>query len=174
MDAIHRFRVSAVSTISRSGVAAIDGVEASISFSAPPEFHGVAGLWTPEHFLVSAVASCYVSTFSGISENSHFAYEWLELDAEGFLEKLDGALQFTKITLSPVVKITNEEDRAKALRILEKAEKGCLIARSLKCHIELRPEIRVGEGVTTHETVEPQTTPEHHAEMAAVNVNARR
>jgi peroxiredoxin-like protein len=174
MDAIHRYRVSAVSTVPRSGVASIEGVDTSISFSAPPEFQGIAGLWTPEHFLISAVASCYLSTFSGISEISHFRYEWLELDAEGFLEKLDGALQFTKITLSPVVKIAHEEDRGRALRILEKAEKGCLIARSLKCPIELRPAIRVGDGVTVHETVELQAANEHHSEMAAVNVKVLR
>src|SRR5579864_1112092 len=105
MEASHRYRVSAVSTISRSGVAAVEGIQPSISFSAPPEFQGIVGLWTPEHFLVTAVASCYVSTFSGISEISHLPYEWLELDAEGILEKQDGALQFTKIVLTPVVKI---------------------------------------------------------------------
>ena len=177
MDAIHRYRVSAVSTVPRSGVAAIEGVEASISFSAPPEFHGVDGLWTPEHFLICAVASCYVSTFSGISESSHFAYEWLELDAEGFLEKVDGTLQFTRIALSPVVKITHEEDRGRAMRILEKAENVCLIARSLKCAIELRPEIRVAEPVKAAaavEELEASAPQEFHAEMAELKVKVLR
>jgi peroxiredoxin-like protein len=169
MESSHRYRVSAVSTISRSGVAAVEGVEPSISFSAPPEFQGVAGLWTPEHFLVAAVARCYVSTFSGISEISHFPYDWLELDTEGILEKQDGALQFTKIILSPVVKIAGEEDHARALRILEKAEKGCLIARSLKCSVELKPEIKVGDGAAVTEmpvTNEPQLVHAHTQKVA--------
>jgi organic hydroperoxide reductase OsmC/OhrA len=143
MEALHVYRVNAVSTIPRSGVATAEGIQPSITFSAPPEFQGVIGLWTPEHFLVAGVASCYVSTFSGISQISHFAYESLELETEGVLEKLDGALQFTRFILRPVLRIANEEMRERALRILEKAEKGCLIARSLKCSVELKPEIVV-------------------------------
>lgn len=143
MEALHVYRVNAVSTIPRSGVATAEGIQPSITFSAPPEFQGVIGLWTPEHFLVAGVASCYVTTFSGISEISHFHYASLELETEGVLEKLDGALQFTKFILRPVLRIASEEMRERALRILEKAEKGCLIARSLKCPVELHPEIIV-------------------------------
>jgi peroxiredoxin-like protein len=170
MDAIHKYRVSAVSTASRSGVVAVGGVEPPISFSAPPEFQGIAGLWTPEHFLVAAVASCYVSTFSGISEISHFPFEWLELDTEGVLEKQDGALQFTKIVLRPVVGIAHEEDRARALRILEKAEKGCLVARSLKCVVELRPEIKVEEVSSPSETPVSSDSQQRHEKMAKIGV----
>lgn len=151
MEALHVYRVNAVSTIPRSGVATAEGIQPSITFSAPPEFKGVIGLWTPEHFFVAAVASCYVSTFSGISEISHFPYESLNLETEGALEKLDGALQFTKIILRPVLKIASEEIRERALRMLEKAEKGCLIARSLKCTVELQPEIVVAQGSSSHE-----------------------
>jgi peroxiredoxin-like protein len=151
MEAMHVYRVKAVSTIPRSGVATAEGIQPSITFSAPPEFKGVIGLWTPEHFLVAAVASCYVSTFSGISENSHFSYASLDLETEGVLEKLDGSLQFTKIILRPVLKIASKDLRERALRILEKAEKGCLIARSLKCPIELQPEILIAQGISGHE-----------------------
>jgi organic hydroperoxide reductase OsmC/OhrA len=151
MEALHVYRVKAVSTIPRSGVVAAEGIQPSINFSAPPEFQGVMGLWTPEHFLVAGVASCYVSTFSGISEISHFPYASLELETEGVLEKLDGALQFTKIILRPVLKIANEEMRERALRILEKAEKGCLVARSLKCPVELQPEIVVAQDISGQE-----------------------
>jgi len=41
--------------------------------------------------------------------------------------------------------------RERALRILEKAEKGCLIARSLKCSVELQPEIIVAQEISGHE-----------------------
>ena len=77
METIKSYRVRATSTIARSGVAAAQGVELPISFSAPPEFKGVAGHWTPEHFFVAAVASCYVSTFreSRILHDLSF-YRW--------------------------------------------------------------------------------------------------
>jgi organic hydroperoxide reductase OsmC/OhrA len=151
MEASHVYRVKAVSTIPRSGVATAEGIQPSITFSAPPEFQGVMGLWTPEHFLVAGVASCYVSTFSGISEISHFPYVSLNLETEGVLEKLDGALQFTKIILRPVLRIGSEDMKERALRILEKAEKGCLVARSLKCSVELQPEIVVAQQTSDQE-----------------------
>jgi peroxiredoxin-like protein len=151
MEALHVYRVNAVSTIARSGVATAEGIQPSVIFSAPPEFQGVIGVWTPEHFLVAAVASCYVSTFSGISENSHFSYASLHLETEGVLEKLDEALQFAKIILRPILRIENEDLKERALRILEKAEKGCLVARSLKCPVELQPEIVVAPEMSSHD-----------------------
>jgi len=151
MEITHSYRVSASSTLLRSGVAEIRGIEPAIPFSAPPEFGGVEGHWTPEHFFVVAVASCYVSTFSGTADISHLDFLSLDLKAEGILEKLDGALQFSRIILHPVVKLTREEDRSRALRLLEKAEKNCLIARSLKCQIELKPEIKIEEELTALE-----------------------
>ena len=151
MEAMHIYRVNAISTIARSGVATAEGIQPSIIFSAPPEFKGVIGLWTPEHFLVAGVASCYVSTFSGISEISHFPFVSLSLETEGILEKLDGALQFTKIIIRPVLRIASEDLKERALRILEKAEKGCLVARSLKCAVELQPEIIVEQGASSQD-----------------------
>jgi organic hydroperoxide reductase OsmC/OhrA len=41
------------------------------------------------------------------------------------------------------VKIAREADRERALRLLQKAEKSCLIARSLSCPVIMVPEIHV-------------------------------
>jgi organic hydroperoxide reductase OsmC/OhrA len=37
-------------------------------------FLGESGRWTPEHFLVAAAASCFVSTLSGIVEKSRLEF----------------------------------------------------------------------------------------------------
>jgi organic hydroperoxide reductase OsmC/OhrA len=145
MDATHSYTVKALSTTVRSGVGIRQDSGPSIAFSAPPEFGGIAGMWTPEHLFVMAVASCYVSTFSGIAEISHFNFVTLDLDAEGFLQKLDHGWKFSNVILRPVVRIASEKDRDRALRIMEKAEKGCLVARSLNCPVTLEPQITVEE-----------------------------
>lgn len=36
-----------------------------VTTSAPPEFQGEPGYWTPEHLLVAALESCLMTTFSG-------------------------------------------------------------------------------------------------------------
>lgn len=143
MEMEHKYVVQATSTLPRSGVIRAAGIENSVAFSAPPEFNGRVGLWTPEHFFVAAVASCYVSTFSGISEISKFEFISLELETEGRLGRDEKGLRFLGIILRPQVKIVREADRDRALRLLEKAEKSCLIARSIACPVTMEPEIHV-------------------------------
>jgi organic hydroperoxide reductase OsmC/OhrA len=65
------------------------------------------------------------------------------VDAEGLLGNEGGIWRFTEIKLRPVVTILKEEDRGQAIRLLEKAEKSCLIARSLEFKVVLLPVVNV-------------------------------
>jgi peroxiredoxin-like protein len=145
MEAHHEYRVHAFGAGGRNGVVSAEGVLSSISFSAPPEFLGEPGRWTPEHFLVAAVASCFVSTFSGMAEKSRLEFASFNMDAEGVLGNEDGIWRFTEIKLRPVVASLNEEDRDRIIRLLGKAEKSCLIARSLQCKVVLFPAVTIQE-----------------------------
>lgn len=148
MEAHHEYRVHAFGAGGRNGVVGAEGVLSSICFSAPPEFLGEPGRWTPEHFLVAAVASCFVSTFSGMAEKSRLEFASFNLDAEGVLVNDDGIWRFTEIKLRPVVTVMIEEDRERAMRLLEKAEKSCLIARALQFKVVLNPNVKVEEELT--------------------------
>jgi organic hydroperoxide reductase OsmC/OhrA len=145
MDSAHSYRIRATSTINRSGLAIAEGIQPSISFSAPPEFQGHAGVWTPEHFLVAAVASCYVSTFSGMAATSKFEFLSLHVEAEGILGKDELGWRFSEVVLRPRLKIVRAEDSERAKRLLQKAEKGCVVGRSLACPIVLYPELKIEE-----------------------------
>jgi peroxiredoxin-like protein len=145
MESHDEYRIKAFSAGGRNGVVQAEGVLSPISFSAPPEFLGEPGRWTPEHFLVAALASCFVSTFSGIAEKSRFEFVSLNLDAEGVLGNEDAIWRFTEIRLRPVVTVLKEEDRDRAVRLLEKAEKSCLIGRSLHCSVVLFPAVKIEE-----------------------------
>ena len=143
MEAHHKYRVHAFGAGGRNGVVSAEGVLSSISFSAPPEFLGEQGRWTPEHFLVAAVASCFVSTFSGMAEKSRLEFASFNMDAEGVLGNEDGIWRFTEIKLRPVVAILNEVDRDRIIRLLEKAQNSCLIARSLQGKVVLFPAVKI-------------------------------
>jgi peroxiredoxin-like protein len=145
MEVQHEYRVKAFGAGARNGVVQAEGVLSSISFSAPPEFSGEPGRWTPEHFLVAAVAGCFVSTFSGIAEKSRLEFSTFKLDAEGLLRNAEGIWRFTEIRMRPVVTVLKEEDRDRAILLLEKAEKSCLVARSLQFKVTLVPEVKVEE-----------------------------
>lgn len=151
METIHTYKVRARSTRVRSGVVAFNRVPEPIRFSAPPEFFGV----TPEHFFVAALVSCYVSTFSGIAAASRFSFISLEVDAEGTIEKDWGGWRFTGVRLRPSVKIAHEQDRERASQLLEKAERSCLIARSISAKVTLAPVVKVVPDQTQVATINP-------------------
>jgi peroxiredoxin-like protein len=113
---------------------------------APPEFKGHEGSWTPEHLFVGAVNTCFMTTFLAIAENSKLDFVSFKTAAAGKLEKLEGrGFQMTEVTLRPRLIISNARDAERASRILEKAEKHCLISNSIKSAVHLEPEIQVAE-----------------------------
>jgi peroxiredoxin-like protein len=128
----------------RRGIITSPVLQSAIEVATPPEFEkGIEGIWSPEHLLVAAVNSCLMTTFLAISENSAFRFVNFESKADGKLEKADGKLMITEITLSPVLTIQDEKDREKAIRILQKSEAACLISNSIRSRIIFRPEIRI-------------------------------
>jgi peroxiredoxin-like protein len=144
----YMFEAEARWTLPERGTVQAKHVEPILEFTVPPEFGGEPGLWTPEHLLLASVASCYVATFRGMSEKSNLEFNAITVSVEGVIEKRDGCLCFTKITLRPEAVICREEDLERAGRLLEKAERGCLIARSLSSEFVLQPSITVEAGVT--------------------------
>jgi organic hydroperoxide reductase OsmC/OhrA len=141
----YTYRVNASSTSLRNGVAVVEGIEPSITFSAPPEFQGEAGRWTAEHLILASVAACFVNTFSGMAKVSNFDFLSLEVEVEGILDKEEGGWRFTQINLRPRLKIALQKDCDRANRLLEKAEKTCLVVRSLNSRVVLEPEVLIEE-----------------------------
>lgn len=127
----------------RHGVVEGKNVEPIITFSAPPEFQGESGVWTPEHFLTAAVATCFISTFEAVANYSKFPAKGLQVSVDGQLERVEGGYRFTRVTIKPVLTILKESDRERGIHLLEKAEKVCLISRSLNSEIVLVPQVAV-------------------------------
>jgi len=110
--------------------------------SAPPrQFGGPANLWSPESMLAASVAGCFILTFRAVARASSLAWLNLTCTAQGRLERSEGALRFTEFTLRPKLAIPVGANREKAMRVLEKAEHGCLVSASLRSTIRLEPEV---------------------------------
>jgi peroxiredoxin-like protein len=113
-----------------------------LEIDAPPEFKGHEGVWTPEHLFVAAVNSCFMTTFLAIAENSKLEFVSFSADAKGRLEKPEGqGFMMTEIILRPKLLIRHARDAERAGRILEKAERSCLISNSIKTETRLEPEV---------------------------------
>ena len=149
MNTSYNFESSARWTGGQQGVVAGHEVKPLINFSAPPEFHGQAGIWTPEHFFTSAIATCFITTFQAIAVYSKFEAQALEVSVEGQVEKTEGGFRFTRVTIRPLLTINGESDRERGLRLLEKAEKACLVSRSLSSEIILEPKVLEASAVAS-------------------------
>lgn len=142
MHALHFYSTEVGWTAERSGNLTAPGFP-MVQVDAPPEFQGHDGVWTPEHLFVGAINSCFMTTFLAIAENSKLDFTEFSSKATGKLEKhAEEGLMMTLVVLRPRLTIRNARDEERALRILEKAEKHCLIANSIKTTLRLEPEIR--------------------------------
>lgn len=130
----------------RRGMAASPDGLPDLPVASPPQFGGPGGLWTPEHLFVLAATSCWMSTFLAIAETSRLEVGAVEAAGEGSLEAGDDRrYRISHIVLRPRVTVRRAEDQERALRLIEKAEKVCLIANSIHTTIELVPEVTVAE-----------------------------
>ena len=137
----HVYQTSLKWTGDRRAVLAADGLP-TLEVATPPEFPGGhPGIWSPEHLYTAAAEACLMTTFLAIAANSKLGFKSYESAAEGTLEKTDSGFLMTRITLRPKVVVTDASQVERARRILEKAEKLCLISNSMKTRVELVPEV---------------------------------
>lgn len=128
----------------KGAVASAPGGRPDLEVGSPPEFGGPAGRWSPEHLFVGAATLCWVTTFLAVAELSKLEVAAVEADGEGFVERGDDRrYSIPRIVLRPRVTVRREEDRDRALRLIEKAEAACLISRSMKSTVALEAEVLV-------------------------------
>ncbi|TVR18773.1 MAG: OsmC family peroxiredoxin [Balneolaceae bacterium] len=140
----HHYNVDINWKNGRIGSMSSPELEQKLDVATPPEFPGgVEGIWSPEHLFVASVSSCFMTSFTAISEYSKFEFESLKVNSSGVMSREDGKYVMSKVILKPVLEITDEKYEKKAYRLLEKAEEICLISRSIKSEIEFHPEVRV-------------------------------
>ena len=80
---------------------------------------------------MTALASCFTTTFHAIAGYSKFEYTDLEVEAEGTVSKADSGYRFSEIVIRPRLTIPNEEQRERAISLLHKAKELCLVSRAL-------------------------------------------
>jgi organic hydroperoxide reductase OsmC/OhrA len=100
--------------------------------AAPPEFDGPGGAWSPETLLCASLADCFILTFRAVARAANFEWLRLECRVEGTLERVERTPQFTRYNTFTDLVVPQGADLAKARELLERADRGCLIANSLR------------------------------------------
>jgi peroxiredoxin-like protein len=140
----HQYNVNLKWNAERVGEVSSPELRSKIEVATPPQFpKGVEGIWSPEHFFTAAVNSCFMTTFLAIAENFRLEFKEFNCNAVGVLEQVEGKYLMTEVILNPTLVITKEEDKEKALRVLDKSEKACLISNSINSKVSLNPTVTV-------------------------------
>jgi organic hydroperoxide reductase OsmC/OhrA len=126
----HHYSVDVSSEAPGTAVVSTAGVP-PLPTAPPAQFGGPGDRWSPETLLIAAAADCFALTFHAVAQASNLAWTALRCTAQGRLERVDGTTRFTQLTLNAHLTVPPATDTARAQRLLEKAEKACLITNSL-------------------------------------------
>lgn len=139
MITTHDYHISVTGTDAKTGTlgAPVDGLP-ELQVASPPEFGGPDRVWSPEHLFVASVAACLMTTFRSMASNSGVEVVEYQDHPTGRLSRDESGLySIDLITLRPTVTISSESKVDRAERLLEKAEKVCLIGRSISSETAL-------------------------------------
>lgn len=127
------------------GVIAGKDANGTIHVATPPEFGGSGKPWTPEHLLLSAITSCFMTTFLVFEKKFKITINHLECHATGEIQVVEGKLSFTRIDVFPKIYIPDESMREMANLAMEKTHKYCLVANAICAPIVYHDEVVVGK-----------------------------
>lgn len=123
------------------GVVYSPSVKQTVNVSTSEEFGGNGSAWSPELLFLSAINSCYMTTYLQIVRKMKFENAGFECTATGQAELVDGKYKFTFIHIYPKAHVLSEVDEEKALLAMGKAKKYCLILNSIDAEVLYHPEV---------------------------------
>ena len=114
---------------------------APIAAGGPPQFGGSDEVWSPEELLVGAALECLWTTFVAYARHDLLEFTDWRGTGSGILDKGPTGPVFTSITLAVEMTVA-AADIERARRVLDTAEKHCIIATALRVAITLQAHIR--------------------------------
>ena len=116
----------------------------SIKVATPKVFKGIGGdMWSPEHLLISAVSSCFMTTYLFYAKKKGLAISHFECEAIGQVELENNKLKFTVINIYPKVEVEKQEWADLAKEVIELTKQNCLVAKALNVIIYYHPSILI-------------------------------
>jgi organic hydroperoxide reductase OsmC/OhrA len=136
------FKTGVEWTRGTTGVLSAEG-KPSLTISAPPEFRGEPGAWTPEDLFVASVEVCLMSMFLSFARKRDLPLVSYRSHSNGVLESVDGGYRFTRVVIFPTITVSSSANETEVLTVLRDAERHCLVANSIASIVEVTPTIMV-------------------------------
>lgn len=139
----HRYEVRLEGGPSGPVTVTLEGAPA-LAAAPPVEFDGPGDAWGPEHLLLASVETCFLFTLRVVAQASRLPFTSAAVTATGTVDRAEGALRFTEIVLTARMTVPPGVDRQRALRVMEKSERSCLVTASLATPVRLVAEVVEG------------------------------
>ncbi|MFZ0370817.1 MAG: OsmC family protein [Halobacillus sp.] len=142
----HHFHLKAEWPGGRNEVGTIEADKLKTQISIPKEMDGPDVGTNPDEMLLGAAATCYIITLGAMVERAGLPLKEMSMDSEGIVDVTDGVITYNKIIHKPRVLLKSEasdKDMDKLNKLVEKAEKSCMISRAIEGNValELQPSI---------------------------------
>lgn len=102
------------------GILSANDAAGNLQVAMSPALGGQGKPWTPKHFFLNAISSCFMTTYLAFAKKIHFEIFHFECDTIRQIEIVDGKYKFTYINLYPKIFIVDKTFREKATLALEK------------------------------------------------------
>lgn len=138
--ALHHFHLKADWPGGRNEVGYIESDKLKTKISIPKEMEGPDVGTNPDEMLLGAAATCYIISLAAMIERAGLPMKEMDMQSEGIVDVTDGVFTYKKIIHRPRVVLTaeaGERDLSKLNRLVEKAEKSCMISRAIQGNVEL-------------------------------------
>jgi len=119
----------------------------SLRGTSAPVFRGDPKLHDPEDLLVAALSGCHCLSYLALCARAGVLVMAYEDEVFGRMERVDGVVKFTEVTLHPKVSIAPGSDAEKARALHERAHAICFIANSVNFPVRHAPTISVAAPV---------------------------
>jgi peroxiredoxin-like protein len=125
--------------------------EGVLYVATPPAFGGTGKPWSPEHFFLSAISSCFMATLLAFARKLQFNITAFSCESIGQVEIVDGRYQFTTVNLYPRITVATADLKEKAMRAVEKTHKNCLVTNSINSQVFYHTSIIVADDPMTED-----------------------
>lgn len=136
----HHFYLTADWPGGRNSDGFIDAGNLKSKVSIPKEMDGPGIGTNPDEMLLGAAATCYLITLAAMIERAALPLKEMSLDSEGIVDVTKGIITYKKIIHKPTVVLDLQADNKahrKLEKIVEKAERSCMISRALQGNVEI-------------------------------------
>ena len=120
----------------------------TLELSSAPAFRGDPSRTNPEQLFVAALSACQTLTYLFLAAKNGVGVVAYVDEAEGWLERSNGTMRMSRVTLRPQIVLQNGADASKARELVEKAHAQCFIGNSVTTDVSIEPTIEFAAPTT--------------------------